>query len=208
MRIFTPCIDQKGKATGEITGQFINSTLFIPQIEDYMTMQNTSCVPKRFLDADLNNFCANIHQSILDGIPYYVSGSVGTGKTHLLCGTIRFYNAVQAFGYYRLFVPPIRGCMVSRSLKQRLFMHHTDIDSLEFEVESVAHIPQLFIDDLGTGRNTEFTHARLERLLDIRYNEDLPLWFSTNLGEEELMNYVGARIYRRIKAISNGFILS
>lgn len=177
------------------------------QYVTYSSLRESADIPKIFHTANLNGFGEGglLFQYILDGRPFYVSGNVGTGKTHLLCAVMNFYNAVQSFGHHRIGINPIQNVPYNYNMYSRFFIHHTEFDELKFNVDKIAKIPQLFIDDLGTGRNTEFTQSRIERLINIRYNENLPLWFTTNLTDEKLEEYVGSRIYRRITQISNAF---
>lgn len=196
MLIFTPNSDKAGIEIHDLE-----------QTNTYFSLREKTCIPNRYYTANLKDYSREITETVLIGKSYWVCGKAGTGKTHLLCATMNYYNALQAFGHFKLKTVPVPHVKYNGYMKSRLFVHHTQIDAFEFNVETLYDIPQLFIDDLGTGRATEFTRSRLEGLFNNRYNKNLPVWFSTNLDQENLNNCLGTRIMRRIKELSNEFTL-
>ena len=59
----------------------------------------------------------------------------------------------------------------------------------------------LIIDDLGVERSTDWSLETLFKIIDYRYNEELPILITTNCTPEELKEHVGDRIYDRIRSM-------
>ncbi len=56
----------------------------------------------------------------------------------------------------------------------------------------------LVIDDLGAARNTEWASERLLEIIDYRYNQLLPVIFTTNLTPKDLKEKINNRIFDRL----------
>lgn len=71
-------------------------------------------------------------------------------------------------------------------------------------LQSLGKVPALVIDDLGAERFTGATYAddwmasQLDLLVDERYNELLPTWYTTNLSPGEFVDRYGSRLYSRL----------
>ena len=59
----------------------------------------------------------------------------------------------------------------------------------------------LVLDDLGTERPTEWALETLFKIVDYRYNEELPMIITTNCTPEDLKKHVGDRIFDRIRSM-------
>lgn len=59
----------------------------------------------------------------------------------------------------------------------------------------------LILDDLGVERVTEWSLEILFKIVDYRYNEELPILITTNCTPEELKEHVGDRIFDRIRSM-------
>lgn len=120
------------------------------------------------------------------------SGSVGTGKT---------YEAVTL----------AKQLYIERGITG-VFMTGTDIamrlksavgnGDYEDTVRSLRERELLFIDDLGVESATEFMLESLYNILNYRYNEMLPILFTTNLNAKEFADTYGQRLLSRIVEMS------
>jgi len=69
----------------------------------------------------------------------------------------------------------------------------------------LSKIEALVIDDLGVERlrgtyEDDWAASQLDALVDARYNEMLPTWYTTNLTADELQDRYGSRLYSRLCA--------
>lgn len=100
-----------------------------------------------------------------------LSGPVGCGKTHLLCGVVRQLSLEQG--------------IASRFVE---FSHllgdiRAGYDAGRGENEILGHlvdVPVLVIDELGKGLTTEWQVTILDTLISRRYDRDVTTFFATN----------------------------
>lgn len=140
-----------------------------------------------------------------------LSGTVGVGKTHLLCGLVRELALERP---------------VDKQLECRFveFTHlladiRAGYDEGRGEAEIIGElesVPVLIIDELGKGLTTNWQINILDELISRRYNRDVTTFFSTNypFGEADLTGHsrdltddfkratleekIGARMYSRL----------
>ena len=122
-----------------------------------------------------------------------VIGGVGIGKTHLLKSAI-----LETNGYY------ITAYDFDKRIKD--FRSQKDDHSIDVYVDPDTWLDRfanmerhLVIDDIGAGYIQKgWTQSRFERLIDIRYREQLPTAIATNFEANKLEQELGARIISRI----------
>jgi len=71
-------------------------------------------------------------------------------------------------------------------------------DALEDVLGEVRECKVLCLDDLGAERVTDFAREQVYRLVNYRYEQELPILATTNLGPGELEAQLGARIVSRL----------
>jgi len=117
---------------------------------------------------------------------FVISGSVGTGKTHIA--------AAIANHLLRLGTAVI--CMNERSLLGKIRSTYSGQDSSsgglnESEIlNTLLHVPLLIIDDLGKEKASEWTLATLYAIIDGRYENAMPLIITTNYDMQNLINKI------------------
>ena len=121
-------------------------------------------------------------------------GGVGVGKTHLLKSAI-----FRANGYYLTayeFDQRIKDFRSGMEDKNTLIF--TDPDEWRSRIANMKR--HLVIDDIGAGYiQRGWTLSRFERLIDLRYRNQLPTAIATNLDEKTLDLELGERINSRIR---------
>lgn len=122
----------------------------------------------------------------------FVFGGAGTGKTHLLCADL------------------IERLMSSEDPKSHLFVVGVDLlgeikntfDSKTTTeqqiVDKYCSIPNLYLDDLGAEKATEWVVPVLYRIINHRYNWMLRTVISSNLTIDQLAEKFNDRIASRI----------
>lgn len=138
----------------------------------------------------------------------FITGSFGTGKTHLACAIANQLMVNQ--------IPVI--CMtmiklldrIKKSFNQNLYDDVTEYDILKTYTE----VPLLIIDDLGSEHITEWSMSKIFSIINSRYEANKPIIITTNYGSNELVKRLtpiqiqdemtAAKTLDRLKEISVG----
>lgn len=134
----------------------------------------------------------HVQRFVRRGPSLLILGVTGVGKTH------------QAYGALRLIAQAgIRGAWVSTTAADfyaRLRPRH-GVDS-ETEFRTVADAPILLFDDLGAAKNSEWVEEVNYRLINWRYERDLPTLLTSNIGAKELSAALGERVASRLRELA------
>jgi DNA replication protein DnaC len=129
----------------------------------------------------------------------FLTGTVGTGKTHQAYGALR---RIAETGPDRYEVIAVTAPDMYALLRPNGSEHGP-----EYELRRLARIPLLLLDDLGTEKISEFTEEATYRLLNERYNQCRPLIITSNLPARDatgpdLVDKVGERIASRLSQMT------
>lgn len=128
---------------------------------------------------------------------FYIKGNVGSGKTFFVScianEAIRLGKDVT-FLVVPEFLDQVKEEMFSDEKKEKIFL-------------KAKKAPILVLDDLGAHNYTPFIINQLYTLLNYRLNNLLPTFITTNLGLDEVEDYLGERISSRIMELCVGFTL-
>lgn len=153
-------------------------------------------IPARYEKAEYNDVPEKIRQKFeklretRKGI--YIHGSVGTGKTHIAYALKKHWDEKNQY-------KPAIFWNVTELLQRT----KDDFDRVSYDkrrdVESLKESKSLLImDDIGTEKASEWVIDQLYMLINKRYNDMLPVVFTSNLSVEELGRTLGDRIASRI----------
>ncbi len=140
-----------------------------------------------------------------EGKSFGLLGSYGTGKTHLL-GSIT--NDLSARGVQAVFLNTTE--FISQ-LKESFEKDEdgkplTSTRASEY-IEMVKNCTHLSLDDLGKEKPTGYVLEVLYRIINHRYENMLPINFTTNASLEELERQLGGAVYRRLVEPAAGYML-
>jgi DNA replication protein DnaC len=156
----------------------------------------TRRTPPRFADAQATDpdLGAWARRYIADPAqpPIVLAGPTGVGKTW------------QAYGALRTIVEGLANRGLGLNWRAT---NHPDLNdklrpkpdgSHTWALDPYLETDLLLLDDLGAGRQTEWTGDSLYRLVDHRWANDKPTIYSTNLNATELTAIVGDRVVSRL----------
>jgi DNA replication protein DnaC len=128
---------------------------------------------------------------------FWLSGSVGCGKTHLLLSVFNLISLqyLEAYGEYHL--------------KNIKYYNYSDLCSLlrddpnNFDKFQKLRSPQyLFIDDVGVSKSSDFIQEKIYSLFNYRVEQNLVTFVTTNLSLKEVQLEFNDRMVSRIKESS------
>lgn len=134
---------------------------------------------------------------ITRGPSLLVLGPVGTGKTFQAWGAVRAL-AVSGAGFSCSFA-------AAADLYAALRPRH-GIDS-EAEFERYARAGVLILDDIGAAKVSEWTEEQNYRLINYRYEHELPTLITSNLLPKDLSAQLGERVTSRLAEMTSRVVL-
>lgn len=168
---------------------------------EFRTLQAADVIGRvagpRFADATAD------HPEVLTWVQRYLTdpsacpslvlvGPTGVGKTW------------QAWGALRAIITTLAAS--GRGLVWRAVTHPDLNDKLRpkpdgshaWALDRYLRAELLLVDDLGAGKQTDWTGDSLFRLVDGRWSHQLPTIYSTNLTQQQLADAVGDRVVSRL----------
>lgn len=125
-------------------------------------------------------------------------GPAGTGKTH------------QAYGALRLIAesgrPPIAWRAIGAADLYAQLRGRPG-DEAQETLDWYARLDVLLLDDLGAAKDTPFTEETTYRLINHRYQNNLPLIITSNLTPKALSEGVGERTASRLTAMATKVVI-
>lgn len=131
---------------------------------------------------------------------FYIHSPAGVGKTYIMEKFIEHYNKpyeislgngekVMQQKYYKI---KNMGDIFDNLIEaQRLGTYLRELRTLQ-------EAPMLFIDDIGAEKYTDFRSEIVYKIIDYRYRNNLPIFFTSNLTMGELSDLYSDRIASRL----------
>jgi DNA replication protein DnaC len=129
-----------------------------------------------------------------------ITASVGRHRSLLLLGPTGVGKTHQAYGVLRYLAPTgirLTWTATSSADLYAALRPRNGVDS-ETEFRRYAHAPLLLVDDLGAAKSSEWVEEINFRLINHRYENQLPTILTSNVLPGELMNRVGDRVSSRL----------
>lgn len=151
-------------------------------------------IPLRYQNARYDDIPSNITIRF-EQIPntrkgLYIHGGVGTGKTHIAYTLYANMNKIKRYGMFKNMAELLR--------EMRLDIGRQNVDKSFIEEKLMEYNGLLFLDDVGSERMTEWVEETFYLIINKRYENMLPIIFTSNLSIQDLANRVGDRIASRI----------
>lgn len=125
---------------------------------------------------------------ITTGPSVLLTGPVGTGKTYNSIGVIR---ALAESGAYCPWIA------ITAADVYGLLRPNSQVNS-EGELNKLARVPLLVLDDLGVGKPSEWTEDVNYRIINQRYEWERPTLFASNVPPVHLGLALGERVASRL----------
>lgn len=170
-------------------------------LQQWLVQQTTTAlaavVPPRFADAEVTDdrvhqWVRRFHRDRTRCPSLLLAGKPGTGKTHQAMAALK---AVALAGAHAR--RPVRFRVASHPQLNDVLRPRSD-GSHEDALHPYQQCELLLLDDIGAGRQNDWTADGLYRLVDHRWAASLPSIFVTNLAEGDLADAVGERVVSRL----------
>ena len=125
-----------------------------------------------------------------DGKGILLSGTYGTGKTHLMASIT---NRLLERGIPCLF-NTFNGHITS-------LMEEFNSGEPRRHMNLMKRIPVLVIDDVGKEKQSEWSQSVMYEVINSRYENNKPILITTNHSHRELMKYFGGAVYSRLNEV-------
>ena len=121
----------------------------------------------------------------------YIHGVVGTGKTHIAYALYRWcFPKAGAYGRFWNTTELLRDI--------RLDFNRDNYDKHRSEDELMRFKGVLFLDDIGAEKNSDWATETFYMVINKRYNDKLPMVFTSNLSIKDLSIHLDDRTASRI----------
>jgi DNA replication protein DnaC len=161
-------------------------------------------IPRRYENAKIEDVPEQIktafNKLVAGGKGFYMSGGVGTGKTHICYALKKFYD--RAGCYTENGFCPGKSLIVWNVVdlihEIKSDFDRESIDKKRYDSELSRTEKILILDDIGAERVTDFVEEKLYYLINNRYINMLPTIFTSNFSITELAGRIGERSASRI----------
>ena len=137
-------------------------------------------------------YAENFDAHYSDGRCLILSGTVGTGKTHLAISILK--DAVEKQGYTGKYWT-VNGLLqvIRSSYEKDSGFSESDV------IASVTDTHLLVLDEVGATKQSEFEMATLFNIINSRYEWKLPTIIISNLGPKQIGEAIGERCFDRLR---------
>ena len=137
-------------------------------------------------------YAENFDTHYADGRCLILSGTVGTGKTHLAIAILK--DAAEKQGYAGKYWT-VNGLLqvIRSSYEKDSGFSESDV------ISSVTDTHLLVLDEVGATKQSEFEMATLFNIINSRYEWRLPTIIISNLGPKQIGEAIGERCFDRLR---------
>jgi len=197
------CVGGKIKIEKEPLGWDIKICDCLYEVEHYKAVRdyiNTSNLPKGqlkrnpiklFRDAIITyQLLENLSKQVLeDGSKWlYLCGTPGTGKTLISLVLAQMLLESEKTVHFTTVTDMLDKLRPSEDFNSREYF------------EEIKNVDLLILDDIGQEKSSQWVREKLYMLINHRYNECLPIIFTSNKKIEKLKTQISEAVYSRVKS--------
>ena len=129
-----------------------------------------------------------------------VTGSVGTGKTHLAYALVNALEEIKEYSTTRIYTAKTVNITTIKSMIDNIrITWKKEADETDMRiVQDYSKIPLLIIDEVGVQYGSESERIELFEIFNTRYGNELPTMIISNLNKEQMAKVLGQRIIDRL----------
>jgi DNA replication protein DnaC len=174
---------------------------------------NRSCIPKRYqrkgfgtynptckkskdVKTIITAFALNFDKAMMNGTSFLLSGSTGTGKTHLGCSAALH---VISNGHAAMYMS-----MIDMLSKIKESWKPSSEESEESIIEQFVKFDLLIIDEIGHHKITNMDPGLAFKVVNRRYEQELPTIGISKLPEQKISELFGEDMTSRLKSGGGG----
>ena len=143
-------------------------------------------------------YLGELSQNLKMGKGMLIAGTVGTGKTRMLCYVLK--KVISHTEESATFI-------TSGEINSKLLEHKDGTDAQKDIVTGLMGANVLVIDDLGETNITDWRRAHFTAIINDRYYKSRPTFFNTMKTIKELEKNYGDHIMSRICQMCEGFMV-
>lgn len=203
------CIKCAAEATAKEEKDKSDAEVAAKELRDLRERTEACMIPRRFTDKNFENYARdtdsrsrnfqackdyadNFREHFKAGRCMIMSGSVGTGKTHLAIAIAK--QVLIELG------ATARYTTVASLLAEMKSTYGNDSKRTDQDVlDDVIYPNLLILDEIGTTKQSEFEMASVFNLINARYEEMRPTIVISNLGLSQISEAIGERCYDRLR---------
>jgi len=192
----TICLDRSVAASRKYGDRGYYSAMYEPCPLCEQDRLHGQGAPKNLLTASLDNWVADGREIYLEQVREFIKqqrgflillGDVGTGKSHLAVGAMRFFSSAHY----------VKQNDLLRKLRQSYRDH-----GISDPVGECQCCDLLVLDDMGISGGGRDELPMIHAILDHRHDEQKPTILTSNLDLNELKECIGERMADRFKESS------
>lgn len=179
-------LEQSARKALAIPARYADAVVDVPAVADWV---------KALVEIALQN--RRIVPYVRSGPSLLLLGKTGTGKTH------QAYGAIRAIGVSGV------GCSWLVTTAADMYAQlrpRPKVDS-EAEFRRYADVGLLVLDDLGAAKGTEWNEEVNYRLINHRYENELPTLVTSNVAPPDLVADLGGRVASRLVEMADRVVL-
>ena len=153
-------------------------------------------------------YVRNLEDNLEQGKGLFLTGNVGSGKTHLIAAMVDWIARMTTKRAYRAWIIFITSVDLLALIKYTFDRKNKDDDNTEELMSKLEDCDLLIIDDLGTEKTTDWASELFYKIIDSRYSNLKSTIITTNLTDQELKEKLSERLVSRIYEMCKGIKLS
>lgn len=154
------------------------------------------------------SYVRNLEENLKQGKGLFITGNVGSGKTHLLAAIIDWIARMTTRRAYRVWIIFITSVDLLALIKYTFDRKNKDDNNTEELMSKLEDCDLLIIDDLGTEKTTDWASELFYKIIDSRYSNLKSTIITANLTDQELKEKLSERLISRIYEMCKGIKLT
>lgn len=162
-------------------------------------------IPKRYWECDKTKINEQtrkqINQALQERKGIFLHGQAGTGKTYILYSILKEFISINGVSENESGLYSVNSnfqVVDMPTFSSKIKSYVTREEDPEENIYPYKTCQNLFIDDLGAEKMTDFLFENVYQIINYRYNNLLPCYITSNYSLKEVSEKINDRIASRI----------